>query len=161
MFIGRADVEAEAVILWPFDAKSRLFGKDPGDGKDWRPKENGLAEDEIDSTTDSMDMNLSKLREMVKDMGAWCAAVSGVTKSQTWLSDSTRTTLTKLTEMLIMFWGNIGKKKFLKHLGRKIGRFTPCFCYINCQKTSEQCLHIFNGIRVMKMPEAVSRHAAA
>ena len=34
MFIGRADVEAEAVILWPLDAKSRLFGKDPDDWKD-------------------------------------------------------------------------------------------------------------------------------
>ena len=47
MFIGRADVEAEAVILWPLDAKSWLFEKDPDDGKDWRPKEKGLAEDEI------------------------------------------------------------------------------------------------------------------
>ena len=33
--------------------------------------------------TDSMDMNLSKLREIVKDRGAWCAAVHGVTKSVT------------------------------------------------------------------------------
>ena len=37
----------------------------------------------LDSITDSMDMNLSKLREIVEDRGAWCAAVHGVTKNQT------------------------------------------------------------------------------
>ena len=40
----------------------------------------------LDSITDSMDMNLSKLREMVKDRGAWHATVHGVAKSQTRLS---------------------------------------------------------------------------
>ena len=36
----------------------------------------------LDSTTESMDMNLSKLQEIVKDRGAWCAAVNGVTESE-------------------------------------------------------------------------------
>ena len=43
----------------------------------------------LDSNTDSMDMNLSKLRETEKDREAWSAAVHGVAKSQTWLSDWT------------------------------------------------------------------------
>ena len=52
----------------------------------------------LDSITDLMDMNLSKLREIVKDREAWNAAVHGVAKSQVWLSD--RTTKTTLMELL-------------------------------------------------------------
>ena len=47
-----------------------------------------MTEDEmVDSITDSMDMSLSRLREMVKDKEAWLTAVHGVTKSRTRLSD--------------------------------------------------------------------------
>ena len=49
--------------------------------------EKGMSEDKIESITDSMDMDLSKLWETVEDRGAWCAAVHEVTKSQTLLSN--------------------------------------------------------------------------
>ena len=47
IFIGRADAEAEAPILWPPDVKSWLIGKDPDVGKDWRQEEKHMTEDEM------------------------------------------------------------------------------------------------------------------
>ena len=49
IFIGKTDAEAEVPILWPFDAKSLIVGKDPDAGKDWRQEEKGVTEDEITS----------------------------------------------------------------------------------------------------------------
>ena len=78
IFIGRTDPETEAPVLWSPDVKSWLIRKDVIVGKDWKQQEKGTAEDaKMDSITDSVDMNLSKLRETVKDRGAWCTAVHG------------------------------------------------------------------------------------
>ena len=70
IFIGRTDVEAETPILWPPDAKSWLIWKDPDAGKGWRQEEKGVIEDETDNIICSMDVSLSKLREIVKDREA-------------------------------------------------------------------------------------------
>ena len=47
IFLEKTSGEAEAPILWPLDEKSRLFGKDPDAGKDWRQEEKGMTEDEM------------------------------------------------------------------------------------------------------------------
>ena len=47
VFIGRTDVEADAPIFWPPDAKSWLIGKDPDAGKDWGQEEKGMTENEM------------------------------------------------------------------------------------------------------------------
>ena len=71
IFIGRTDAETETPILWPPDAKSRLIGKDPNEGKDWGQEEKGAAEMRwLDSITDSVEMNLNKLQELVASLVA-------------------------------------------------------------------------------------------
>ena len=77
------------------------MGKDPDAGKDWGKRRRGWQRmRQLDSITDSMDMNLSKPWEIVKEREAWSATIHGVTKSQTWLSNWTVTITTMNTNQL-------------------------------------------------------------
>ena len=89
IFIRRTDAEAETPIFWPPDAKSWFIQKDHDAGKDWRQEEKGTTEDEVVGWHHSVNMSLSKLRELVMDREPWRASVNGVTKSWTQLSDWT------------------------------------------------------------------------
>ena len=88
IFIGRTDAEAETPIFWPPDFKNWLIWKDSGARKDWRWGVRGWQRLRwFDGITHWIDMSLSRLLELVMNREVWRAAVHGMAKSQTWLSD--------------------------------------------------------------------------
>ena len=106
IFIGRTDAEVETPIVWPPQAKNWPIGKDPDAGKDWRQEEKGMTEDETVGWHHQLNGHeLRRLQELVMDREAWHAAVYGVTKSWTWLSNWTElTSYLNLYQFLILFF---------------------------------------------------------
>ena len=99
IFVGRTDAEAEAPVLWPPDVKIWLIGKDPHAGKDWGWEKKGTTEDEMIGWNHWLDGHESEqVWDLVMDREAWCAAVHGVTKSRTWLSNWTDWLITSKME---------------------------------------------------------------
>ena len=84
------EAEAKAPILWPSDGKNWLIGKDPDAWKDWRQEEKEMTEDKMVGWNHWVDAyEFEQAPGVVMDREAWHAAVHGVKKSQTWLSDWT------------------------------------------------------------------------
>ena len=88
---GRTEAKVETPVLWPPHAKSWLIGKNSNvlGGIGGRRRRAWQRIRWLECITDSMDMSLSELRKLVIDREAWRAAIHGIPKSQTWLSDWT------------------------------------------------------------------------
>ena len=92
IFIRRTDADTEAPILWPPDMKSWLIGQDSDAEKDWGQEEKGTTEDEMVGWHHWFNgQEFEQVAGTVKNREAWHAAVHGVAKSRTLLSNWTTT----------------------------------------------------------------------
>ena len=106
------EVDAEAPILWPFDVKSWLTGKDPDAGKDWRQKEKRAAEEEMVGWHHWL--NGREFEQTLGDSEGYCglyATVDGVGNSRRWRGNwTTKMTIIKSYEIvMIPKWCSIQK----------------------------------------------------
>ena len=119
IFIGRTDAEAETRILWSPDAKSWLIGKDPDAEKDWRQEEKGT------TGWDGWMASPTRWTWIWASSGSWwwtgkpgVAAIHGVAKNQTWLSDWTTTVCASYTIkqlLTLTFIATLQERCFYSH----------------------------------------------